>query len=132
MPNLEIHYRKGVEKKIGFETLGEVCQIALSQAFNKANEANTDPTDVLVRFVEASRWDRGIPDICFVIKCGEDGLTHNQQLDLCLSFCRCEPIFGYSIDTVCAQNNLSLDVEIFNKRSHGVSYDACGDHYGSF
>jgi hypothetical protein len=113
MPNLEIHYKLGLEKRMDFCILGEKCQIALAKAYNEANSAKIAPISVLVRFIPYSEYDCGIPDICFVIKCGNNGFSRKDQLALCSSFDGCE------INDMCVLAGLIHDVEIFNYESHG-------------
>ena len=119
MPNLEIHYREGVEDLLNFDKLGKDSQSALAKAFNHVNKAGVNPKDVLVRFILASKYDQGIPDICFVIKCGREGLTKDKQLDLCELFDKYLGFYG-----IFFEKKLTRDIEIFNTQSHGIRKNA--------
>lgn len=128
MPNLEVHYNlKKLQKlpelicidpKDFFVLFGKLCQEAVATAYNKVNKPSRAiiPASVLVRFIEASEYDVGNPDICFVIKCGRDGLTAKEQLHFCELF---EDTIRWDFDCNFNFRSLKIDYEMFCKASHG-------------
>lgn len=122
MPNLEVHYEEGVDSEIDFEILGVKCQDALAGVYNLLNQPERPIRSghVLVRFIQASPYDLGIPQICFVIKCGKPNLPHGYIMQFC------EAIIS-AIGPMLRSHEINFDVEMFNIQSHGLCVDEQGN-----
>lgn len=129
MPNLEVHYRHHTKRlenggKMSsltedFGWLGITLQMAISNAYKGVNGRPVNPSSVLVRFIEASKWDVGIDDVVFVIKCGRNGLSDENQLKFCDIFDKTRIRGDVSLSDWLHEKGASHSVEMFNYESHG-------------
>lgn len=138
MPNIEVHYRNRSQKTFGggkmsdllkeFSWLGNTMQVAVYNAYNGVNQRQLQgPDSTLVRFIEASKWDVGIDDFVFVIKCGQNGMSEEDQQRFCDIFDSTRITTGGLPDFPIRpklyewlrNNGVSYSVELFNYCSHG-------------
>ena len=139
MANIEVHYRNRSQKTFRggkmsdlleeFSWLRYTVQVAARDAYDGVNERQLQEGfgSVLVRFVEASEWDLGIDDFVFVIKCGQNGMSEENQQRFCDIFDSTRittgglPDFSNrpKLSAWLRDKGVSYSVELFNYCSHG-------------
>jgi hypothetical protein len=121
---MEVHYKSTSGIHDYLAKLGPLCQKALVGAYNATNAKDMPIHTGRVRFYEVGEFDIGVPDICFVIKCGPTDLDVELQKFMIQRFwsgirlLARERLRDYS---AFVENELDIDVEMFCLGSHGIS-----------
>lgn len=121
MPYLEIRFKGNTVNTKCLGELGTIGEEAFANMQNSLLGTSLEPKDILVRFIEASEWDRNIPDVCFILRCGASALTKEERIELCEEFwVAVTKKFGNTkILSLNQGSPLSFDIELFDESSNG-------------